>query len=135
MLAMSYQSGSSVTALVIMTGLQVNQSEMERRNNLNISEFKTMLTLYTPVSILEEEIDKRRGKRSKRDLSSRTLEAGLLLSDQEKIIVMTSVVPSGKQVSSQPRTTAVEEAAVLDATTTTATTTANSQEETQEVGV
>ena len=101
---------------------------MKGRNNLNISEFKTMLTLYTPVSNLEEEIDRRRGKRSKRELSSRILEAGLLLSDQEKIIVMTSVVPSGKQVSSQPRT-----AAVLDATTTT--TTANSQEQTQEVGV
>ena len=95
---------------------------------MTTAEFKTMLTLYTPVSNLEEEIDRRRGKRSKRELSSRILEAGLLLSDQEKIIVMTSVVPSGKQVSSQPRT-----AAVLDATTTT--TTANSQEQTQEVGV
>lgn len=70
---------------------------------MNISEFKTMLTLYTPVSNLEE-IDRRRGKRSKREFSSRILEAGLLLRDHEKIIVTTSVVPSGEQVSSQPRT-------------------------------
>src|SRR5918992_626342 len=100
-----------------MTGLLVNQSEIEGRNNLNLSEFKTMLTLDMPVSILEEEIDGRRGKRSKREFFSRILEAGLLLRDNENIIVSTSVVPSGKQVSSQPRTTA----AVLDATTTTTT--------------
>jgi hypothetical protein len=95
-----------------MTGLQVNQSEMEGRNNLNISEFKTMLTLYTPVSNLEEEIDSRRGKMSKSELSSAILEAGLLLSDQEKIIVMMSVVvPSGEQVTNQspPAAVAVEE--------------------------
>ncbi len=103
---------------------------------MGIAEFKTILTLDTPVSNLEEEIDGRRCKMSKREFSSRTLEAGLLLSDQEKIIVMTSVVPSGKQVSSQPRTATVEEVAVFDATTTTTTTTtANSQEQTQEVGV
>jgi hypothetical protein len=92
-----------------------------------------MLTLHTPVSNLEEEIDRRRGKRSKREFSSAILEAGLLLRDHEKIIVTTSVVPSGKQVSSQPRTEAVEEGVVFDATTTT--TTANSQEKTQEAGM
>ena len=86
-----------------MTSWQVNQREMEGRNNLAIADFKTMLTLYSSVCILEE-IDGRRDRMSKREFSSRTLEAGLPLSDQEKIIVMTSVVPSGKQVSSQPRT-------------------------------
>lgn len=95
---------------------------------MTTAEFKTMLTLYTPVSILEEEIDGRRCKMSKREFSRRILEAGLLLRDHEKIIVTTSVVSSGKQVSSQPRIVAV-----LDATT--KTTTANSQEQTQEVGV
>ena len=78
---------------------------------MNISEFKTMLTLYTPVSNLEEEIDSRRGKMSKSELSSAILEPGLLLSDQEKIIVMMSVVvPSGEQVTNQspPAAVAVE---------------------------
>ena len=94
-----------------MTGLQVNQSEMEGRNNLSISEFKTMLTLDTPVSNLEEEIDRRRGKRSKREFSSRILEAGLLLRDHENIIITTSVVvPSGEQVTNQsPQTAALVE--------------------------
>jgi hypothetical protein len=85
---------------------------MKGRNNLGIAEFKNILTLYTSVSNLEEEIDRRRGKMSRSGLSSAILEAGLLLSDQEKIIVMMSVVvPSGEQVTNQspPPAVAVEE--------------------------
>jgi hypothetical protein len=70
------------------------------------AEFKTMLKLCTPVSILEEEIDDRkRGKMSRRsEFLSVILEAGLLLSDQEEkiIIVMTPVVPSGGQQATDP---------------------------------
>ena len=100
-----------------MTRWRANQIEMKGRNNLARAEFKTILTLDTTVSNLEEEIDRRRGKRSKREFSRRILEAGLLLRDQEKIIVTTSVVvPSGEQVTNQipPAAVAVEE---VDATT------------------
>jgi hypothetical protein len=88
---------------------------MKGRNTLTIAEFKTMLTLETPVSILEE-IDRLRGKMSRSEFSSVILEAGLLLSDQEKIIVITSVVPSGRQVTNQSPQTAAPE---VVATTTT----------------
>ena len=88
-----------------------------------IAEFKTMLTLDKPASIIEEEIDGRRCKMSKREFSNRTLEAGLLLSDQEKILVMTSVAPSGaRSPATSPRAatavTAVEVVADTPASTT-----------------
>jgi hypothetical protein len=111
-----------------MTSWRANQREMKGRNTLTIAEFKTMLTLETPVSILEE-IDRLRGKMSRSEFSSVILEAGLLLSYQEKIIVITSVVvPSGRQVTNKSPQTAATTAVVVK-------TTATPQEPTQEVEV
>jgi hypothetical protein len=109
---------------------------MKGRDNMTtntIAEFKTMLGLYAPVSILggEDEIDRRRGKTSRSEFSSVIFESGLL-SDQEKIVIMMSVVPSGNQVSSQPRIATVKEVVVFGTTTTT---TANFQGQTQEAEV
>ena len=85
------------------------------------AEFKTMLTLYTPVSILEEEIDdRRRGKTPMGEFSNVILEGGLLLSDQEITMMTTSVVPSGKGLptDSPEAAPAVEEAVATQTTTT-----------------
>ena len=84
---------------------------MEGRNDLTTAQFKTMLTLHTSVSILEE-IDRRRGKMLRSEFSRAIYEAGLLLlSDQEKIIVMTSAVSSGSQATNQnPQTATTTEA-------------------------
>ena len=79
-----------------MTSWRANQRGREGKNNLTTAaEFKTMLTLYTPVRISSEEIDKRRGKMSRSEFSSVILEAGL--SDEEKII-MASVALSGTKL-------------------------------------
>jgi len=86
------------------------------------AEFKTMLTLYTPARILEEEIDdrRRRGEMSSSKFFSMILEDGLLLSDQEITIMTTSVVPSGKGLptDSPEAAPAVEEAVATQITTT-----------------
>ena len=84
------------------------------------AEFKTMLRLFTPVSILEEEIDRRRGKMSSSEFFSAILEGGQLLSDQEITIMTTSVVPSGKGLptDSPEAAPAVEEAVAIQITTT-----------------
>jgi hypothetical protein len=85
-----------------MTSWRVDQRESEgrKKNNLTTTtaEFKTMLGLYTPVDILEQEIDdRRRGKFQEVKFFCVILEGGLLLSDQEITTIMTtSVVPSGK---------------------------------------
>jgi hypothetical protein len=90
-----------------------------------IAEFKTMLRLFMPVSILEEEEidDRRRGKTSKREFYNVTLERGRLpLSDQQEITIMkTSVAPSGKGLptDSPEAAPAVKEAAVATQITTT----------------
>jgi len=83
--------------------------------------FKAMLRLFTPVSILEEEIDRRRGKISSSEFFSVILEGGLLLSYQEITIMTTSVVPSGKGLptDSPEAAPAVEEATVATQITTT----------------
>lgn len=82
----------------------------------------TKLALYTPVKILEEEIDdRRRDKRSKSEFSSVILEAGLLSYQEKIIMLMTSVVPSGLKATNQtPRSVTAPEA--VEATTATTTT-------------
>jgi hypothetical protein len=60
------------------------------------AEFKTILTPYTPVRISLKEIDRRRGKMSRSEFSSAILEAGQ--SDEEKIIIVTSVALSGTKL-------------------------------------
>jgi hypothetical protein len=86
------------------------------------AEFKAMLRLYTPVRILEEELDGRRsGKVSRSEHSTMTAEGGLLLSDQQEITIMTtSVVPSGKGLSTdspEAAPTVVKEAVATQITT------------------
>jgi|SRR5215203_3670688 len=87
-----------------------------------VAEFKTMLTLYTPARILEEEVvdRRRRGKMSSSKFFTMILEDGLLLSDQEITIMTRSVVPSGKGLptDSPEAAPAVEEAVAIQITTT-----------------
>jgi hypothetical protein len=108
-----------------MTSWRVDQRESEgrRRNNLTTTtaEFKTMLGLYTPVDILEQEIDdRRRGKFQEVKFFCVILEGGLLLSDQEITTIMTtSVVPSGKGLpTDSPEAAPAAKEAVVTQTTT-----------------
>jgi hypothetical protein len=86
------------------------------------SQFKTMLMLYMPFRIQQEEVGWGRGKTSRSEHSSMTAQGGLLLSDQQEITIMTtSVVTSGKELpidSPDAAPTVVKEAVATQITTT-----------------
>jgi hypothetical protein len=82
-----------------------------------VVEFKTMLTMYKPVSILEQ-VDRRRGKMSSSEFFSAMREEGLL-SEKVITIMTTSIVPSGKGLpTDSPEAAPAAKEAVVTQTTT-----------------